>query len=182
MLYPKFIPAARQFLLSQAVALGLRDALEPYLPQPTYIKWPNDIISSDKKICGVLIENSLQGTILADSIIGIGVNVNQSDFEGLPHAASLNTLTGRTFDLDRVLHRVLSCIEGYYLQLLASRDAGVESDYIKHLYLLNKPATFQGKTGPFEGTIRGVDTSGRLLVEDKDGVKAYGFKEISLNY
>ena len=114
-LYPKFVPASRQFLLSQAVALGIRDALEPYLPQPAYIKWPNDIISSDKKICGVLIENSLQGNILADSVIGIGVNVNQSDFDGLPHAASLHTLTGRNFYLDRVLHRILSCIEGYYL-------------------------------------------------------------------
>jgi BirA family transcriptional regulator, biotin operon repressor / biotin---[acetyl-CoA-carboxylase] ligase len=181
-LYPKFVPASRQFLLSQAVALGIRDALEPYLPQPAYIKWPNDIISSDKKICGVLIENSLQGNILADSVIGIGVNVNQSDFDGLPHAASLHTLTGRNFYLDRVLHRILSCIEGYYLQLLARRETTVESTYLKHLYLLNKPATFIAEGNQFEGTIRGVDINGKILIEDSVGVKPYGLKEVSLSY
>lgn len=181
-LYPKFIPATRQFLLSQAVALGIRDALEPYLPQPAYIKWPNDIISSDKKICGVLIENSLQGNLLADAVIGIGINVNQSDFEGLPHAASLHTLTGRTFDLDRVLHRTLSCIEGYYLQLLANREAMVESTYLKHLYRLNQPSTFVADENLFEGAIRGIDASGRLLIENSVGIKAYGLKEVSLNY
>ena len=181
-LYPKFIPANRQFLLSQAVALGIRDGLEPYLPQPTYIKWPNDIISSDKKICGVLIENSLHGNKLADSIVGIGINVNQADFDGLPHAASLHTLTGRIFDLDKVLHRVLSCIEGYYLLLLASRDANVESTYLKHLYLLNRPATFEASGELFEGSIRGIDESGRLLVEGASGIKPYGLKEITLKY
>jgi BirA family biotin operon repressor/biotin-[acetyl-CoA-carboxylase] ligase len=181
-LYPKFVPASRQFLLSQAVALGIRDGLEPYLPQPAYIKWPNDIISSDKKICGVLIENSLQGNVIADSVIGIGVNVNQSDFNGLPHAASLHTLTGRTFDLDRVFHRILSCIEGYYLQLLANREAIVESAYLKHLYRLNQPSTFVAGGNQFEGTIRGVDINGRMLVEDNDGVKTYALKEVSFSY
>lgn len=181
-LYPKFIPANRQFLLSQAVALGIRDGLEPYLPQPTYIKWPNDIISSGKKICGVLIENSLQGNKLSDSIVGIGINVNQANFEQLPNAASLHTLTDRTFDLDKVLHRVLSCIEGYYLLLLANREASIETPYQKHLYLLNKPATFETGGATIEGIIRGTDASGRLLVESNDLTKAYGMKEISLQY
>lgn len=181
-LYPKFVPAKRQFLLSQAVALGIRDALEPYLPQPTYIKWPNDIISSDKKICGVLIENSLQGDKLADSIIGIGINVNQADFEGLPQAASLHTLTGRVFDLDKVLHRVLSCIEGYYLLLLANRETNIEQAYLKHLFKINQPATFEASGRQFEGTIRGIDGSGRLLVEDANAIKPYALKEITLKY
>ncbi len=181
-LFPKFIPANRQFLLSQAVALGIRDGLEPYLPQPTYIKWPNDIISSGKKICGILIENSLQGNKLSDSIVGIGINVNQSNFEGLPKAASMHTLTERTFDLDKVLHRVLSCIEGYYLLLLASRETTIETTYLKHLYLLNKPATFEASGTTFEGTIRGIDANGRLLVESNDVTKAYRLKEISLKY
>lgn len=181
-LYPKFVAANRQFLLSQAVALGIREGLEPYLPQPTYIKWPNDIISSDKKICGVLIENSLQGNKLADSIVGIGINANQADFEGLPHAASLHTLTGRIFDLDKVLHRVLSCIEGYYLLLLANRDTHIEQAYHKHLYKINQPATFEVNGALLEGIIRGIDESGRLLVESHEGTKPYGLKEISLKY
>lgn len=181
-LYPKFIAANRQFLLSQAVAIGIRDALEPYLPQPTYIKWPNDIISSDKKICGVLIENSLQGNKLADSIVGIGINVNQAGFDELPNAASLHTLTGRVFDLDKVLHRVLSCIEGNYLLLLANRNTSIESAYLKHLYMLNQPATFEANGNALYGTIRGIDESGKLLVEGASGIRPYGLKEISLKY
>lgn len=179
-LYPKFIPANRQFLLSQAVALGIRDALQPYLPQPALIKWPNDIISSGKKICGVLIENSLQGNLLADSVVGIGINVNQMQFNGLPGAASLQSLTGRQFDLNQVLHRVLSCMEGYYLQLLANREASVAEAYLQHLYLLNQPSTFIVDAETVEGCIKGVDANGRLLVEHPTGTKAYGVKEIAL--
>lgn len=179
-LYPKFLSASRQFFLSQAIALGIRDGLQPYLTEPTYIKWPNDIITSGKKVCGVLIENSLQGHLLSDSVVGIGINVNQTDFSGFPQAASLKVLTDRHFDLNQVLHRVLSCIEGYYLQLLANRDSSVEQAYLNHLYLLNQPAIFEADSVVFEGTIRGIDGSGRLLVEGKDGVKAYGVKEIAL--
>lgn len=179
-LYPKFLPAARQFLLSQAVALGIRDGLQTYLPDTAYIKWPNDIVASGKKICGVLIENSLQGNLLADSVVGIGINVNQTDYTGLPHASSLKALTDRHYDLDQVLHRTLSCIEGYYLQLLANREAGVQQAYLQHLYLLNQLATFEAHGTIFEGTIRGIDSSGRLLLEGEMGTKAYGVKEVAL--
>jgi biotin-(acetyl-CoA carboxylase) ligase len=84
--------------------------------------------------------------------------------------------------LDRVFHRILSCIEGYYLQLLANREAIVESAYLKHLYRLNQPSTFVAGGNQFEGTIRGVDINGRMLVEDNDGVKTYALKEVSFSY
>ncbi len=179
-LYPKFLSATRQFLLSQAVALGIRDGLQMYLPEPVYIKWPNDIVTSGKKVCGVLIENSLQGSTLADSVVGIGINVNQTDFEGLPHASSLKNLAERTFNLDQVLHRVLSCIEGYYLQLLANRDMQVEQSYLQHLYLLGQHTVFEADGRRFEGSISGVDKNGKLLIETTNGVKAFGIKEVSI--
>lgn len=179
-LYPKFIAAASQFALSQAVALGIRDALQPYVNEVAYIKWPNDILVAGKKVCGILIENSLQGSSLSDSVVGIGINVNQTDFNCLPHASSLKVLTDRQYDLNQVLHRVLGCMEGYYLQLLANRAEQVRAAYLQHLYLLNQPATFEADGHTFEGTIRGIDTNGRLLLEGADGITAYGVKEVAL--
>lgn len=179
-LYPKFLSAAKQFLLSQAVALGIRDALKPMLPGPVAIKWPNDIMASGKKVCGILIENSVQGHLLADSVVGIGINVNQTNFDGLPHASSLALLAGQPFDLNLVLHKVLTNIEGCYLQLLAGREQQIGQQYLQHLYLLNQPARFQAMGQTFDGTIRGIDASGRLLIEDATGTKAYGVKEVGL--
>lgn len=179
-LYPKFLAAPKQFLLSQTIALGIREALQAYLQEPVFIKWPNDIVCTGKKICGVLIENSLQGNTLSDSIVGIGINVNQTDFTEMPFAASLQTLTSQSFDLNPVLHRVLACIEGYYLQLLANREANITEAYLQHLYLIDTPAVFEAEGGAFEGTIRGIDASGRLLVQTGQSTKAYGIKEIGL--
>ncbi|WP_317045245.1 biotin--[acetyl-CoA-carboxylase] ligase [Formosa algae] len=102
-----FVPVEKQFYISMVTAIGIYKALKKLALPRVKIKWPNDILSADKKICGVLIENIVTSNGLRDSVLGIGVNVNQTDFVGLPKASSLVNMVGRVFDLDEVLHHIL---------------------------------------------------------------------------
>ena len=117
-LYPTCIPANRQFLISQIAALSVKEALDLYADHIT-VKWPNDIYWKDKKICGMLIENDLSGHNLYCSIIGIGINLNQTVFRGdAPNPVSLFQIIGKEVDREEVLHRFLSIFYRYYLSLL----------------------------------------------------------------
>lgn len=208
-------PAQQHFRLNMAVSLaivGVLDALE--IPQVS-IKWPNDILSGPYKVCGILIENSLQSAGIAHSIVGIGLNVNQREFPGLPAAASLATRAGRDLDLDQLLdllHKALweelTGLESQparethdspkarlagnpqtppYAQpagKLPERYGELHDRYEGRLYRKGAESRFStAGGGPFAGVIQGVDTDGRLLVAtDREGVQAYGFKEIRLHY
>ncbi len=129
-LYPHFLEPAKQFGLSQAVSLGISDHLEKTLKglKPR-IKWPNDIYVNGGKISGILIENVLSGNKISFSLIGIGLNVNQTVFgEGVPNACSMRTLSGLEFDLEDCLSSLCACLERRYLQLKAGDVAGLEAD------------------------------------------------------
>lgn len=173
-------PTDRQFLLNIRTALAVSRVLEDLKIPGVRVKWPNDILSGGKKVCGILVENQLKGGRLVQSIIGIGLNVNQTAFPGLPGATSLKIASGSAFDLDELLYALLS-----ELQKTLGRD-GSESDtadwlaYERQLYLRDQPALFSRPGGDrFKGTIRGVDPGGRLRVEMDNGrEEAFGFKEI----
>ena len=98
-LYPTFLKARRQFLLSQIISLAIKEELERYVSNIS-IKWPNDIYWKDKKICGMLIENDLTGVHISRSITGIGINVNQETFcSDAPNPVSLKQINGQSYDL-----------------------------------------------------------------------------------
>lgn len=133
-LYPQFLPVRLQFVLSEAIALGLKDALEQYF-RPVEIKWPNDIYYGDKKIAGILIENEVTGQVIEKSIIGVGLNVNQEQFSSVaPNAVSMKQILGKETDLDALSEEMVNAVLSRYDILKAGNFALIVSDYHGSLY------------------------------------------------
>lgn len=166
-LYPTFLPVAEQFLLSMAVALGVRQGFHALTNAVTWrVKWPNDLYASDLKTGGILIENTLRQVRLQHALVGIGLNVNQTTF-AFGAAASLRTLTGRVWSREEVLASVLEGIEAAYLRLRAGNHTALRRDYLAHLYRHGEAHEFSRPDGTrFVGTITGVDPTGRLTVAE----------------
>ena len=173
LIHPTDIPASQQFRITEVVSVALCEVLEQYIGDVS-IKWPNDIYMGEKKICGVLIENRLQGNVIVDSIIGIGLNVNQTEFvSDAPNPVSLRQLLGREIDREALLHDFLETLE------TVSSSETTYSAYRNKLFRMGKQAVFSDETGRFEGTIQDVETDGRLLIKDLSGqARRYAFKEV----
>lgn len=191
LLKPVFLSVADQFILSQIVALGLLDYLKDHGVKAS-IKWPNDIYAGDRKICGTLIENTLSEGHIAASIAGIGLNLNQKEFDpSISNPTSLSLETGKTFDVKEELPRLLASIFNYCDRLESpyARN-GFDALYLEKLYRRGQWHAFEEmpandiptehRTGRrVEARILGIDNSARLLLEHRDGtLHAYGFKEI----
>ncbi len=142
------------------------------------IKWPNDILSVDKKIAGVLIENSFVGSLLQHSIIGIGLNVNQQVFENLPHATSLKNITGGVHDLDDVLSRFIAFFKARYTD-----PARLISKYEDLLYGYLEEKTFEIDGVVHKAKVKGTDDQGRLkLLMSDNKMRVFNIKELSWLY
>lgn len=179
-LEPTFLEPARQFLLSEAVALGVRDMLSEY-GITARIKWTNDIYVGDRKIAGILIEHKLQGAAIARTIAGIGLNVNQMAFSAdLPNPISMRQARHFEFDREEVLACLASHLMARYEQLRGGDVESLQEDYHENLFRLGALNWFALPDGRrFRGTIRGVEPSGALRVEDeKREERSYLFKEI----
>lgn len=179
-LEPTFLHASRQFLLSEAVALGLVDTLTEFEIK-AQIKWTNDIYVGDRKICGVLIEHDLRGAHLARTIVGIGLNINQVEFDpALPNPTSMSLLAGHEFDREQVLQTLARKIMARYDRLAEGASEQLQSDYHTLIYRRDEAHTYRLPDGtPFEGTIRRVEADGTLIVEHSDGSEqGYLFKQI----
>ena len=179
-LEPTFLEPARQFLLSEAVALGVRDMLSEY-GITARIKWTNDIYVGDRKIAGILIEHKLQGAAIARTIAGIGLNVNQMAFSAdLPNPISMRQVRHFEFDREEVLACLGSHLMARYEQLRGGDVESLQEDYHENLFRLGALNWFALPDGRrFRGTIRGVEPSGALCVEDEKRVeRSYLFKEI----
>lgn len=178
-LQPKFLPLANHFMLNKVIALGIFDLLKKNLKADVKIKWPNDIYVNEKKNGGILIENSIGGNAIQNSIIGIGLNVNQTKFEELSSATSLKNSTGKKFDLDELLSSLCSSLEKRYLQLRSVQTEKINSDYLSSLYRRNKKSRFIFKGEEILAEITSVSHSGKLILEkdSKEKIEA-DFKEI----
>ena len=179
-LHPAFLPAARQFRLTQALSLALVDLLSIFNFQfSIQIKWPNDIYVDGKKICGTLVSTRLQGTAIASAVCGIGLNINEREFPSwIPHPTSLSILTRQEYDLETMLRQLLACIEHRYKNLKSGGDP--EPEYLTHLMNLHKSARYIYNNQEITASITGVDTHGRLLLTTTDGQRlSCGMKEIS---
>jgi BirA family biotin operon repressor/biotin-[acetyl-CoA-carboxylase] ligase len=180
LLYPAFLPVASQFDLTRVISLGAYDALKPLLGDRLKIKWPNDIYYGDKKLGGMLIENSIQGNQIKQAIIGIGLNVNQADFpDWVPNPTSIFQILQRNEDLQVLLSQICNNIEAWYLKLRAGKSFLVRETYLSRLYWLNELHSFKSNDGSFEGKITGVRDAGLLVVENNKEVETeFNFKEI----
>ncbi|MEE9362833.1 MAG: biotin--[acetyl-CoA-carboxylase] ligase [Cellulophaga sp.] len=178
------LPVSNQFMISICVSIGIYKALKKLQIPEVSIKWPNDILSGNQKVCGVLIENVLSGNKIQASILGIGLNVNQINFENLPRATSLKLLMGESFNLDEVLHVVLDSIENQFSLLNMETEKEIRISYEKLLFRKGKPSTFKNKKGElFMGFISGISAEGKLVVTLEDGISStFNLKEIELLY
>jgi len=181
--FPDFLDIHRQFLLSKVVALGIYTALCKYVDKLS-IKWPNDIYADDKKLGGILIENSIMYGSIKSSVIGIGINVNQTVFlSNAPNPVSLKTLTNQQFDCDLILSEILSGIDHYYSLLKAGEEDRIDQEFISVLYRLNEKRWFRTGQEVFEGEIIGVNEIGQLLIRKLNGqILDFHFKEVEFLY
>lgn len=142
------------------------------------IKWPNDIYVNEQKIAGILIENTLSKSLITHSIIGIGINVNQTHFGAL-HATSLKNETGNFYSIKELAMQVIDSFNTRWDNLEVSNADALRNDFLKHLYLKDIPATYTDETGSFTGIIRGVNERGLLLVEKAGIIEEYDLKQIA---
>ena len=166
------------------VALSIFEALKALQIKRLKIKWPNDILAENKKVGGILIENVIKHNQLQASVIGFGLNINQTEFDNLPQASSLRLLSGKTFDLDEVLQHIIKQLQYYFSLLEAGKYEAIKKEYEQHLFRKNKPSTFKDAEGcMFLGFILGVTNSGNLKIRLEDEIiKEFDLKEVTLLY
>ncbi|WP_335965993.1 biotin--[acetyl-CoA-carboxylase] ligase [Galbibacter sp. PAP.153] len=172
------------FYLSMAVSLAIYDALVYFTIPQLKIKWPNDILSVNSKICGILIESIIQNGKLSASIIGVGLNLNQTNFDGVTNASSLKKITGVYYQKDEVLLKIIENIEKYEAWIVNRELSKLKKAYEKNLFRRNKPSTFKLNNGTLiMGFIKGVANNGCLKVLMEDNVmKEFDLKELKLLY
>ena len=172
------------FDLNVAVALSIFTTLEKNNIPNLSIKWPNDILSDNKKVAGILIENSIKNNGEITSIIGIGLNVNQINFDNLPKASSMAVISKKEFDKETILNQLIDCLK-LNCDLLQNKSASKLWDsYNNNLFKKGIPMAFSLPDGiQFMGIIQGVNSSGKLEVKlENDAIENYGIKEIQLLY
>ena len=179
LLYAKEVPLEQMFILSMATALGVYDFLQAYLPTEwLHIKYPNDILVKGEKIGGILIENSLKGESIEKTIMGIGLNINQLDFQ-YPRATSLCLHTKQTHQLENCLQELLTCLANQYELLKEKNYFQIKANFLAKSFQFNELCTYFTESGEMSGKIIDIDLAGVLHVETPVGVKTFGTKEIS---
>jgi BirA family biotin operon repressor/biotin-[acetyl-CoA-carboxylase] ligase len=186
LLYPTFLSIQRHFMLSKIVALGVKEALDHCIGEEmeaaTFsIKWPNDIYFKDRKIAGILIENALTGQEFSQSIVGIGLNVNQEAFPShIPNPVSLKQILGKEVCLSTLLEKIIRRVIHWYKLLKADQIHLVSQVYHDALYRKSDFHLYQDKNGQFRAKIQSVGDDGYLyVVTDEGEERRYAFKEIA---
>lgn len=181
---PAFVNASNQFCLSEAISCAITDALAESFPEiagQLSIKWPNDIYWQDSKLAGILIENTLSGHTIAQSIIGAGLNVNQQSFvSDAPNPVSLYNITGRITDTDTILHSILKHFLEYYTEIRDGKTELIHERYMQRLFRRDGFYGFRDSIGLFKARIHSVQPNGILTLQDSEGKKReYEFKQVS---
>ena len=178
---PVWVPVTRQFLLSMAGAIALKDVLDTYT-EGISLKWPNDVYWYDKKISGTLIETSVCSQGIKRCVFGIGLNVNQEEFvSDAPNPVSLRQILGHDVDREELLQKILDAFAGYYELLRRADYMDVSGIYHQSLYRRKGYHWYEDKDGEFEGAIVEVEDDGHLILHDKQGhIRSYSFGEIKI--
>ncbi|NAY92513.1 biotin--[acetyl-CoA-carboxylase] ligase [Muricauda sp. JGD-17] len=173
-----------QFNLNICASLTICEVLGLHGVPNLKVKWPNDIMSGSSKICGILIENMLRGRYVSYSIIGIGLNVNQTSFQNLEKASSLKSLVGKSFDLDDLLHDVMRQLKHHFSEIETKTVTQMLPAYERLLFRKDKPSTFKDNEGAvFMGFIRRIAPNGKLVVELEDSkIREFDLKQVTLLY
>jgi BirA family biotin operon repressor/biotin-[acetyl-CoA-carboxylase] ligase len=178
-LFPKFLLAGKQFYLSKIASLSIADFLKTE-SKGIAIKWPNDIYVKNRKIAGILIENSIKGQNISTAIIGIGLNLNQDKFvSDAPNPVSLMQITGKDYDIEMVAEIISENINNWYQKLENGGFGEIDSAYFNLLFRANEWAVFSKRGKQFEARINGIGEFGQLILEERNGLQSeYMFKEV----
>ena len=178
LLQPIFLAPSEQFYLNMIISLALVELLSEY-SSDLKIKWPNDILhQTDGKLGGILIENIINQKGIEHSVIGVGLNINQTDFD-LPKVTSLKLLARQEQDRWEIFKLLIAKIEKRYMALKKGELKKIKADYLANLYRMGEWFSFDdGEV--FEGKIKGIDQNGKIIIEKRDGeVCLYGLKEVA---
>ncbi len=178
-LLPYFLPIQHHYMLSKVISLGLFEYASSKLTD-IKIKWPNDIYYKDKKLAGILIENSIKGSTINYSVAGIGLNLNQEQFfSNAPNPVSLKQITGKNYSIEEELVSVRQHIKKYYQKLQSGFMSEINHQYIESLYRFNKFYNFRWNNRIFYAKITGVNEYGHLqILTSENETKEFEFKEI----
>jgi BirA family biotin operon repressor/biotin-[acetyl-CoA-carboxylase] ligase len=171
------------FKLNIGIALAVVQVLETFGIPNLMIKWPNDIMSYNFKIAGILIENSIKSDGRVQSIVGLGLNVNQINFVNLPKASSLAVICGAEFDKEKIMYGILEKMK-QNITVMNEDPVSLWLEYTNKLFKKGVPMPFKDKSNKnFMGIIQGVSNYGKLqiLLED-DSISEFGIKEIQMLY
>lgn len=181
LLKPLFLHINEQFKLNIAISLAIYEFLCKFLSKELAIKWPNDMYVGNKKIGGILIENSISGNRIAHSIIGIGINVNQQLFQD-KKASSLALETNRfDYPIHALIEILCECIEKYYLQLKNGQYSIHKQKYLERLFWIQEIKPFYFQNERKFGKIIDVNTQGKLLIDFDGKIIDFDLKEISFD-
>ncbi|MFQ9315013.1 biotin--[acetyl-CoA-carboxylase] ligase [Dysgonomonas mossii] len=178
-LFPGFIKAGEQFILSQIVSLAVANCLQEYT-EGISIKWPNDIYWNEKKICGILLENTILEDNIGHSVAGIGININQENFRSeAPNPVSLKQITNRDYNLEEILKTVVDNINAYYQQIKIGKTDFLIKQYKESLFRKDGYHLYNDGISDFLARIQDVDSSGLLILKTKEGEERhFAFKEV----
>ena len=179
LLHP-IIDASSHFYLNMCISLGIKKALEKHIDR-IKIKWPNDIYVNDSKLCGILIESTIKGTAIIRSVVGIGINIEQKEWENwVPNPISLSMCGAQNIDKDTLMREIITSIHDMLSMLLDGEKEKISALYHDVMYRKDTIALYNDINGTFEGVIQGVDEGGRLIIKDyvTGEKKFYMFKEV----
>ena len=180
LLNPKFLEPKNQYYLNLIAGLAIVDTVKEFIShRHIQLKWPNDVYIEDKKIAGVLVESNLRGVNLESSIVGIGLNINQQNFD-VPTATSMKLAFGSLIDIDReaVLENLLHKLEGWYLKLKNGQRNEIRNSYHELLMWRGESHEFKSESGLFTGEIVGVNEFGKLAIRVGAELRIFDVKEV----
>jgi len=178
LLRPKRISLSKQYFLNIITGLAVIDVLDQLVQTPKYLKWPNDIYIGESKVGGILIESNVKEESPETVVVGIGLNVNQSDIP-VPKATSVLSETHRFHEIENVIEKLLCKIEKWYNKFLGEKFLEIKSRYYQRLMWFNEFHEYRSSAGLFKGKITGTDEYGRLLIETVNGSeRTFNPKEI----
>lgn len=167
LLQPHFLHPSEQFAITQCMSLSIVDFLACYIDGNIWIKWPNDVYVGREKICGMLIQNKLMGSLFAKSFCGIGININQKSFCVAPNPTSLALQTGMEYDIESLMDNLFKSIDNRYEQLRNDQKEALQEDYLNHLLYRNIWAEYVYKGERIKAMILGVNSFGHLIFQDE---------------
>ncbi len=181
-LYPTWLELRQQFSFNQCIALAVRDFVQACLPnKKVWVKWSNDIYVGNKKIAGILIQNTLSNQRFEASVVGIGLNVNQTAFiSDAPNPTSLALESGNEYPIDECIATLCSSLEFYYLQLKSGNHQAIQEKYLAFLYQKGEKCLYERASDKsvFRGKIVGISTSGKLEIDNGTEIEVFDVKQV----